>query len=217
MAAMGASKRRGFTFIELLIAATMISILFVGLAAHLQGGMAVWKLATTTTAQRQRERVAFERFARDLANAFVYDARELSQPAPQFGTSAARWFTVSARNAGGTPAVRIVTYECGRVGDAVGLWRTSQSVGEARAGRDPARELLLPDCDALSIRYAYLPAAGTGGQAGALEPLAWLPEWQSGETQELPKLLEASVHCGSGRAIQRMLSIPVGVLKTHQG
>ena len=206
----------GFTLIELLIAATMVSILFVGLATHLQGGMTVWRLATTTTAARQREHVAFERLARDLANSFVYDAREGSQPAPQFGSHALRWFTVSSRNAGGTPAVRIVTYECTRVGEISGLWRTSQSVGEARAGRDPTPELLLPDCDTLSVRYAYLPEASSGGTAGTFEPLAWLPEWQGGATCELPTLLEASAHFGSGRTSQRILAIPAGVLKSHQ-
>ena len=213
---MRAPARRGFTLIELIIAGTMMAVLFVGLASHLQGGMAVWRLATTTTARQQRERVALERLARDLANSFVYDARGSSQPAPQFGAHALTWFTVSARNAGGPPAVRIVRYECARVGDTVGLWRTSQSVSEVRAGRGPTPVLLLPDCDALSIRYAYLPASASGGPGGSEEPLVWFPDWQDGGTRELPKLLEASMHFGSGRARQRILAIPVGVLKSHQ-
>ena len=66
------------------------------------------------------------------------------------------------------------------------------------------------------MRYAYLPEAGAGGTTGTFEPLAWLPEWQDGGTRELPKLLEASVHFGSGRTIQRILAIPVGVLKSRQ-
>ena len=208
-------RPNGFTFIELLIAATMVSILFVGLSSHLQGGMTVWRLATTTTAARQRERMAFERLARDLANAFVYDAQESSQPAPQLGDRALKWFTVSARSAGGAPTVRLVSYECAQVGETVGLWRTSQSVSEARAGREPTPELLLPECDALSIRYAYLPVA-SGQSTGTFEPLAWFPEWQSGTTRDLPRLLEASVHLVSGRSSRRILAIPVGVLKNHQ-
>ena len=208
-------RQHGFTFIELLIAATMVSILFVGLSSHLQGGMTVWRLATTTTAARQRERVAFERFARDLANSFVYDTQESSQPVPQFGSGALKWFTVSARNAGGAPAVRVVSYECAQVGETVGLWRTSQSVSEARAGRDPVPELLLPACDVLSVRYAYLPAS-SGQGAGTFEPLAWFPEWQSGTARDVPRLLEASVHLVSGRLSRRILAIPAGVLKNHQ-
>ena len=193
----------------------MIAIMFVGLSSHLQGGMAVWRLATTTTAAQQRDRVAFERLGRDLANAFVYDAREGAQPAAQFTAHALQWFTVAARSAAGVPAVRLVTYECRQTGGAAGLWRTSQSVSEARAGREPASELVLPECDALSIRYAYLPGADSAS-GGAVAPLAWLPEWQSGTTGDLPRLLEASAHLASGRMIQRVLAIPAGVLKNWQ-
>ena len=65
----------GFTLVELLLAATLISILFVGLGAHLRGGIIVWRRTTQTGEQLQRRRVAFTRLERDLANAIRYDDR----------------------------------------------------------------------------------------------------------------------------------------------
>ena len=41
-------RQAAFTLVELLIAATMMSILVVGLSAHLRGGLTVWRRVTDT-------------------------------------------------------------------------------------------------------------------------------------------------------------------------
>src|SRR3989338_7951880 len=66
----------GFTLVELLIAATMMSVLFIGLGGHLRGGIIVWRQTTQRVDALQRERVTFDRLERDLANGIVYDARD---------------------------------------------------------------------------------------------------------------------------------------------
>jgi hypothetical protein len=85
----------------------MTSILFVGLGAHLRGGLTVWRHANTATEQLQQRRVAFERLERDLANAFVYDPRPEAYgtgpgqlPAPGFASGRFSWFTAVPSSAG---------------------------------------------------------------------------------------------------------------------
>ncbi len=198
--------RRGFTFVELLIAATMISILFVGLSSHLRGGMTVWQQTTQRTAALQRERVAFERMERDLANAFVYDptGRLTDVPALAAGANRLSWATIEPAGHDHPARARVVAYACGEQQGRLGLWRTTQSLSEARAKRLPTAEFLLPGCDELAVRYAYLPA----GSSGALE---WEGEWHK-TADRLPALVEVSVRAGGHRS-QRTLRVPVGVLE----
>jgi type II secretory pathway pseudopilin PulG len=202
--------RTGFTFVELLIAATMMSVLFVGLGAHLRGGLTVWQQATLRGEALQRQRAAFDRFDRDLANTFVYDGRDGAYgadpgklPPPRFGEDALTLFTVD-RLPGGLSAVRIVTYRCEEREGTPGLWRTSQSVGEARAKLEPAAELLLEGCSALSLRYAQ---PGTG-DPGTLE---WgVPDGTGALT--LPRLIRVSLELSSGAQLSRVCAVPSGTL-----
>ena len=212
---MALTRVRGFTFVELLVAATIMSILIVGLAVHLRGGMIVWQRTTQTTEVLQRQRVAFDRLERELANAIVYDERgdekntvygpgEGKLPLPEFGAHELRWFTV-VPSGKGISTVRFVTYECKQIGDESGLWRTSQSIGEARAKvSPPPPELVLKGCEVLSLLYAYLPTEPT-------KPLEWHDDWKDAY-KELPRLVEISASLPSSK-LRRIFSVPVGVLK----
>ena len=205
----------GFTFVELLIAATMMSVLFVGLGSHLRAGIAVWQRATQTTETLQRHRVALDRLERDLANAVAYDAREQaygSEPGklhpPQFDASELHWFTVEPATREKPSVVRFVTYACREEGGVSGLWRTSQSLGEVRAQRAATPALLLPDCGQFALRYAYLPAEESA-------PLEWYAQWRPDPKKELPRLVELSV-TAAGRQTRRVCFIPTGVLKPFE-
>jgi hypothetical protein len=190
----------------------MMSVLFVGLGAHLRAGISVWQRATAKVDVLQRQRLALNRLERDLSNAIVYDPREESYgteggklPWPQFGDGALAYFTVSASAAEQPPAVRFVTYRCEEIDGTPGLWRTSQFVGEARTIRHPPPELILPNCEGLSFQYAFLP----GDES---EPIAWRAEWSNAQAA-LPPLVEASVRLGSGAQVKRLCAIPAGVWK----
>ena len=202
--------------VELLVATTMMSVLFVGLGTHLRGGIAVWHRATGTTEQLQRQRVAFDRLERDLANALIYDERPSSYgsepgllPLPTLAHDSLGWFTVApAPGAPGAQAVRLVTYACGDAGGAAGLWRTSRSLGDARAGRPPARDRLLPDCARLSVRYAT-------PSANPEEPMEWKTEWLSAY-RSLPRFVEVSLDLASGRRLTHLFAIPIGTAAEPQ-
>ena len=188
----------------------MMSVLFLGLGAHLRGGLTVWQQATTRGEALQRQRAAFDRLERDLAQAFVYDGREEAYgaevgklPAPSFGEDALASFTVE-RVPDGVPAVRFVTYRCEERNGTSGLWRTSQSLGAARAKLEPAAELLLEECTALSLRY---------GRPRTDDPTAL--EWAALGEEELltlPRLIQVSLELRGGGRLQRVCVIPSGVM-----
>ena len=200
---------------ELLIAATMMAILFVGLAAHLRGGIAVWQRTTETTEPLQRQRVALDRLARELANAIVYDKRGEAYGdetgkliLPEFNAHELRWFTVVPSTKQGNASVQMIAYTCSQIGQARGLWRTSRSIAHARArAPEPTPELMLPDCEELSVQYAYLPP----GSTGALE---WHDEWHH-QYDALPQLVEVTLVV-AGHHLRRIFALPTGILEPFQ-
>jgi len=214
--------QRGFTFVELMIAATMMSVLFVGLGSHLQGGLTVWHRARTMSDTLQYQRVATDRLERDMANAIVLDARPDAYggasgqlPLPSFGVAQLRFFTVSSSGARQPATVRFVTYTCDEHAGATGLWRTSQSVGEARArSPEPTPQLLLPDCETLAFQYAYLPSPPTEQppQRQAPQELIWESTWPDDAHQplRLPRLVEVSIRA-AGHEVRHLCAIPTGV------
>lgn len=196
------SVTKGFTFVELLIAATMMSVLFVGLGSHLRGGIVVWRRASAAAETLQRQRVALQRLEQDLANTFEYGAPN-GVPALGFGGQELQVTTLAPQFGYGY-LPRVVAYQCGEAEGQRGLLRTSQSLGEARAGIAPTPQVLLPACEQMRVRYAYASSAG----AGLLE---WRDQWLFPD--EVPRHLKISLRVSPGRQLQRVITIPIGVLK----
>jgi prepilin-type N-terminal cleavage/methylation domain-containing protein len=198
----------GFTLVELLVASAMAAVLCVGLGAHLRGGVEVWRRASAVGETVQRQRVALERLERDLSNATFYDTRAESYgdpdgqlASPSFGNRALAWFTIQPAAAG--KAVRLVSYWCGTVDNTIGLWRASQSVGEARAHQPVMPQLLLPGCDRLTLQYAIKSADSTDMQ--------WLDEWPD-PISSLPRLVSVVLRLESGQEVGRVFAVPAGSL-----
>jgi len=190
----------------------MFAVLLIGVGSHLRGGLTVWSRATQTGETLQQQRLAMEQLERDLANGLIYDDRAGSYgttigllPSPAFDRSTLAWYTVSSTRRQ-PPSVQFVTSACGTVQNASGLWRTSQSIGAARAQQAATPQRLLPGCQALAIRYAY--------QSAAAAPLEWYDEWTD-PIKELPRLLEITVTL-EGQSLTRVFAIPSGVLKAYQ-
>ncbi|MBI2093738.1 MAG: prepilin-type N-terminal cleavage/methylation domain-containing protein [Candidatus Omnitrophica bacterium] len=208
-------RNSGFTFVELLIAATMIAILFTGLATYLRAGITVWQRATGATEALQQKDMAWRILERDLANAAVFDLREDAYgpapklPEPTFNQSQMQWFTRESyrRQLGG--AVRFVSYQCGQRDGIGGLWRTNQAIGEARVVREVTPERLLEDCASFHIRYAHQPAASS------TELLDWQEIWENAKTM-LPRLIEVSMQTQGGKETTQLLTVPSGVLGPSQ-
>lgn len=204
----------GFTFVELLVAATIIAVLFVTVSAHLRGGLTVWRRATDQGEAVQRMRVALDRLERDVTQAIVYDDREDQYegagllPLPRFGADALQFVTQAVTRAGLPPSVRVVSYRCDATGATPGLQRTSQSIREARSGMAPALEAMLPECTELSFQYAFQLAE----DAGDPSVVEWRPTWPDDPDKplRLPRLIEVTLQSATGRSIRRVMTVPLG-------
>ena len=90
----------------------------------------------------------------------------------------------------------------------------SQSVGAARAkGSQPAPELVLPDCEAASFQYGYLPSEEASRQG-----IEWSSTWPDSPEAplKLPRLVTVSIRV-AGRDVHRVCAIMPGVLGQHAG
>jgi len=100
--------------------------------------------------------------------------------------------------------VKQLSYSCGEQDGVEGLWRYSRSIAQVRALIEPEPVLLLPDCERLTIRYAYLPPEG----ASILE---WQEQWLYPE--DLPRFIAISLEFEAGSGMARTITIPQGILK----
>jgi hypothetical protein len=188
-----------------MIAATMFSVLFIGLGSHLRGGLTVWRQTTQTVDALQRQEAALDRVAQDLAQALQFDdpREDVPLPASSFGGGQLALLTVEPSGSPGA-TVRRVTYECRDDGNGTALLRTSQRIGEARAGEEPGVQRLLEGCESLGLRYAYAPE--TEG-----EPLAWEDEWNF--PQDVPGLVAVTLHLEGGGTPWRVIAVARGALR----
>ena len=219
--------RGGLTFVELLLAVTMVAILFVGLGTHLRGGIVVWQRVTQSTQARQGVRMAIERMNRDLTGAFIFDDHpeayatqtEWALAPAELNNDSIAVYTAASRQWDEPSSVRRVSYWCGRVGEQTGLWRSSWSVAQVRAKKGPDPELILADCEGLSLKYAYLRSDDPDRQS---EPVEWHTAWQ--ETPKfLPRLIDVTLtvagrpspqgSAAARRTLETIMMVPVGVLK----
>ena len=198
-----ATSSQGFTFIELIIAATIMSVLFVGLGTHLQGGVRVWRRVTGETETLRERHFALDQFRRELVNAIAYDPREEAVVAPYFGHTELRWVTVRPTTAARPGAVEYVTYRCAEQDGVQGLWRTGQAIGDVMARQAGTPVLLAAGCAELAVEYAY----AASGTAGALQ---WRDTWTS--TKEIPRLVALEGRFEPGRPFRELVWIPTGTL-----
>ena len=190
----------GFTLVELLMAATLFSILMVGVVAQLRGGVLAWRRTTSAVEELQQVRVAMDRIADDLANAVVLDPQPASALQTQFSRGMMRFYTVGTR-------VRLVQYALVDDGGSSRLMRAVQSAQEAQAGQALHSEPLLAGAKNLSLRYAALPG-------DADDRIVWQDQWT--DPAGLPKLVELTMDVQTSanvRHVRRVVEIPSGHLQ----
>jgi type II secretory pathway component PulJ len=205
--------RSGLTFVELLMAATMFSILMVGFSAHLQGGVVAWRRVSQATERLQRVQVTLELLERDVANAFDFDPSGSIEPRIAFEQHRLAFFTVRPTQAGDpTTQAWFITYFL----EGKQLKRAQQTLSEARAETldVPARypgvqAVVLEPLSSFSIHYGYQPSAPDQRE------VVWQSAWDA-ETNRLPRLIEVTLEIeedsGSTGALRRIFVMPSGTL-----
>lgn len=211
------SNRRGMTFVELLLAATMIAVLMVGFAAHLRGGVLAWRRAVAITEQVQRTRVALDQLGRDLSNAFDFDPTAPATPStlePKLVMERERltFFSVRSTDSEGAPTAEplVITYELseGKLLRLARGLREAVAIAKGNALDTAQPAVLLDGVKEFSIQFAYKPQDPT-------QDLEWKPSW--GYPNELPRLCEFSITLERGpkatEVIRHTFVLPSGVLK----
>ena len=201
------SGRRGLTFIELLVAATIFAILAAGLTLHLRGGIDVWRRTTATMEADQRLRVTGDRLRLELANSVQISTANMADPSPDaassFGAHAIAFTAALPRGAG--RRLRLLRYEWRS--ETQQLLRTDCAFQDAAAGRCGQAQVMLEGVSDFSLRYGYRPAA-----AGA--DIIWDEKWP--DTKQLPRLVEARLALASGPGQVRVdtIALPTGKWQT---
>ena len=198
----------GLTFVELLMAATIFSILMVGLSTHLRGGIVAWRRATVTIDELQQRRMALERLTQDLANGVVVETRPDSPVA--FGPEALAFYTVQPVRGMSQDNARVwlVTYHLQQTAETKALVRQAQTIRQAQARLEPQTTQLLAHVERLTIRYGSLPEGN--------EPqIVWRTSWD--DRSQFPQLLEMTVELNGPpilpRTIRAVVVAPSGSLK----
>lgn len=202
-----AARCRGLTFVELLIAATIIAILMAGLVLHLRGGMTAWRRTVEVGERMQRVRAVWDALARDVSAAVVVDAR----PASAWGVVAdATHLSLCTGSTGPGGAMRKVTYAVTDAGDGRALVRSEQSLREAAAGILGDPRVVLADVEAVNLRYAVMPDGET--------ELQWQEAWT--DPASLPQVIEVTLELSAsagGGEISQVLLVPGGTLMPAEG
>jgi type II secretory pathway component PulJ len=198
--------KRGITFVELLIAALVFSILVAGLSLHLRGGIVAWRRSTLTLDKIQRIRVALDTVESDLSNAFIPDPGASWQPVNDFSSEAMRFYIVRQIKGAkpGAGEVLFIEYQLEKIGKKNVLSRTARSMSQAHLGIEAAPSYLLEDIDRIRLRYGYPPDNE--------DEIDWRDAWA--EKNKLPLVLEFTIE-GSWEAslpkiIKRIFLIPMG-------
>lgn len=203
--------RRGLTFVELLVAATIFAILAMGLSAHLRGGIDVWRRVTSTMASTQSRRVIADRLRVELANGVAVSTKQMTNPSeaakPVFQTKTLGF--VTAMSAQGSESslrrLRYVRYNL----NGHELERTECSFQEAAADRCGQSHVIAKGVKEFSLRYAYREAEGSAN-------LIWRESWL--DVDHLPHLVETtlSLEDDPGQVLSQWVTIPQGQWQTPE-
>lgn len=184
--------RRGFSLVELLVAAAIAALVLTALVAAFAGGIRVWERACSLGRKEQELGLALEELERDLRNAFTFrgiafEGRETSLTFPGL---------LQVSGPGGAPARRLGTIryaeDRGRRSLTRARWlfpgRESPVVGETLV------------TGVVRLRFAYWGWMDSSGVA------AWGPDWLDRTNRPAAVRVELSVQRG-GEQFETMRTI----------
>ncbi len=190
---------RGFTFVEIVLVMSLLSIISVALYNALANGLKVWDRGVHSFTE-QEALIFFDKLTRDVHNAFP------SRVLPVDGRRTYFVFPSIVRKLAGpnmteyADQVVMVKYDLDIKQRA--LVRREANYGQAVNSQYPEASVLLPDIKAVQFRYLY-PSFGKD-------------VWGDQTKGELPSAVEVSVEFGSPKAaykMRRLILIPLGKKK----
>ena len=199
-------SEHGLTFVELLLAATIISLLLAGISVQLRGGLTVWRRVTAAGERMQRLRAAWAFMERDFGGAAVLDQRPDAPWSHALDAERMVFCAIEPSGMAGEHAAWRVSYSLNH-GDLI---RTRQTLRQAAANQPGDEQTVLSSVARWSVQYAVL-------QPGESE-LQWTSAWPDLAT--LPQLIELTIDMDAsagGEQLTRVSMLPSGTLSPSTG
>lgn len=200
----GRRTENGFTFLELLIAVTIFSVVAVAIYSSFNVGIRAWGKTEGSYKIRQEARHAFDTLERDLRRAIKFTLKDPENPLVEidsFEGSSSRFSFWRPREEG----VFKVTYLFDK--EAKALYYLSQPYKEALTGAEGVKSLLASGVSGLKVKYAYLDG----------DEVIWQDDWRDKE-HGIPMGVKAALSYNSDKEGQTVefddtVFIPTGVIK----
>ena len=185
------NRRKGFTIVEVLIVAALLSTVGLALFNTFANGLKIWERGYRSSAEEDIF-IFFDKITADLKNAFVYSVIPL-KGAPDSLTfaTAIRTMADTQKNLGEDYVAEIgsVEYSFDRVTRR--LYRRQANYGQAVAGTRGVSQILVRDIDSATFRYYYTSGEGYVAAQGA--------------KHILPSIVEVEVAFREGRGQRTMV------------
>lgn len=169
-------SRSGFTFVELIVAITIFSVIAVSIYSTFMAGMRVWSRANPVIEANQGMRVFFDTFSRDAKNAFRF---ETGDDAVNFdgGQKSASFWSIIDVSGEGVPFHREIARVEYRMDDASkAIMRNISTRDGGFVFTKESSVTLLKDVDPMqfSIKYCYK-------KDGGEDEIEWKDSWDDGK------------------------------------
>lgn len=143
-------NRKGFTFIELLIALTIFSIIATSMYFTLNTGIKVWSRSNESIRENQRFRICFDIISKDLKNIIAYPPIK-----PEWGAERISFPAIVDTYEGDTVKTELVKVIFYFDDIKKGLVRVCATVKEGFDEAYAEEKILLDDIENLAFQYCY--------------------------------------------------------------
>ncbi len=194
----------GFTFIELLIALTIFSIIAASIYYTLNAGIKVWQRGNILIGENQRMRIFFDAISKDIRNAISFSGipSEWTEESVSFHTI----IDVSSATKPHREPVRRIYYFDDKKGE---LKRARVIQKEGFDEKYVDEEVLLDNLEDVGFEYAY--------ESG--EEYEWKDEWEFEDEDEdiIPRGVKIKVKLKNGaedkeKTFEKIVFIPISKL-----
>ncbi len=196
---------RAFTFIELLIAFTIFSIIAASMYCTLNAGIKVWTRGNEIIRENQGMRIFFDTVNQDLKNAVSYSGFD-----SEWGAERIIFPTIKNVYKGGRMGREFVkTVYYFKDGEVIRVSATKGDGFNEELVEDEKKNILLDDVDSINFEYCY----EVEGLEGEYE---WKDVWEFEDETPIPRGIRVKLTLlGDGdrkEIFEKIVFIPLGIL-----
>ena len=199
-------SRRGFTLLELLVAAALAAVVASAVAVLFGRGLAAWQQANGRLERLFGIQKGLNRLGEELRNSVFLESAD-----PPFTGEKNR---IQFYLAQAPDRLVKVTYALSREKGTSAWIREQQKYPSSSEEAEPSKRIVMPVSD-FSLQYGYLK------QEEGAPTLRWEESWDVSQQKQLPRLVQVRVETKDRRlgirTVRRVWWIPQGVLGSTPG